>query len=119
MPFLIAFYRVLQVSIELRGAPFLWIPDLSQKDPYYLTPIFMGLSMYVMQRMTPSTLDPAQQRIMMIMPLMLMVMFFAAPGGLNLYWLASNLCSILQQGVTLRILKGHERVAARKEKRRK
>jgi YidC/Oxa1 family membrane protein insertase len=119
MPFLIAFYRVLQVSIELRGAPFLWIPDLSQKDPLFLTPVFMGVSMYVMQRMTPSTLDPAQQRIMMIMPVMLMGMFLWAPGGLNLYWLASNLCSILQQGVTLRILKGHDKAPPRKEKRRR
>jgi membrane protein insertase Oxa1/YidC/SpoIIIJ len=53
-------------------------------------------------------MDPAQQRIMLIMPLVLVVMFFAAPAGLNLYWLSSNLCSILQQGVTLKILRGRE-----------
>jgi YidC/Oxa1 family membrane protein insertase len=106
MPFLIAFYRVLTVSIELRGAPFLWITDLSQKDPLFLTPVLMGVSMFVMQRMTPSTMDPAQQRVMMIMPLMLSGMFLWAPGGLNLYWLSSNLCSIAQQTLTLRILKG-------------
>jgi YidC/Oxa1 family membrane protein insertase len=104
MPFLIAFYRVLTVSIALRGAPFLWIPDLSQKDPLFLTPVLMGASMYLMQRMLPSTLDPAQQRVMMIMPLMLSGMFLWAPAGLNLYWLASNLFSILQQGLTLQIL---------------
>jgi YidC/Oxa1 family membrane protein insertase len=104
MPFLIAFYRVLQVSIELRGAPFLWIPDLSQKDPLFITPLLMGASMFVMQKMTPTAMDPAQARMMMIMPVVLMVMFFAAPAGLNLYWLASNLCSILQQAVTLRIV---------------
>jgi YidC/Oxa1 family membrane protein insertase len=104
MPFLIAFYRVLQVAIELRGASFLWLPDLSQKDPLFLTPVLMGASMVLMQRMTPSAMDPAQQRIMMIMPLVLVVMFFAAPAGLNLYWLASNLCSIVQQGITLKIL---------------
>jgi YidC/Oxa1 family membrane protein insertase len=104
MPFLIAFYRVLTVSIELRGASFLWIPDLSQKDPLFLTPVLMGASMFLMQKMMPSTLDPAQQRVMMIMPLMLSGMFLWAPAGLNLYWLASNLCSIVQQTLTLRIL---------------
>jgi YidC/Oxa1 family membrane protein insertase len=108
MPFLIAFYRVLQVSIELRGSPFLWIPDLSQKDPLFVTPLLMGISMFVMQRMTPSSMDPAQQRMMMIMPVVLVVMFFAAPSGLNLYWLASNVCSIIQQGVTLRLIRGSE-----------
>jgi YidC/Oxa1 family membrane protein insertase len=104
MPFLIAFYRVLTVSIALRGASFLWIPDLSQKDPLFLTPVLMGASMYLMQKMLPSTLDPAQQRVMMIMPLMLSGMFLWAPAGLNLYWLASNLFSIIQQGLTLQIL---------------
>lgn len=108
MPFLIAIYRVLQVSIELRGAPFLWIPDLSQRDPLFLTPVLMGASMFIMQRMTPTSMDPAQQRMMMMMPLVLMVMFFAAPAGLNLYWLASNVCSIIQQGVTLTIIRGHD-----------
>ena len=87
MPFLFAFYRVLTVSVELRGAPFLWIPDLAQKDPLFVTPVLMGVSMFVMQKMTPSTMDPAQQRIMMLMPLMLAGMFLWAPAGLNLYWL--------------------------------
>jgi YidC/Oxa1 family membrane protein insertase len=105
MPFLFAFYRVLTVSIELRGAPFLWISDLAQKDPLFLTPVLMGVSMFVMQKMTPSTLDPAQQRIMMLMPLMLAGMFLWAPAGLNLYWLTSNLWSILQQGVSMRLLR--------------
>jgi len=117
MPFLIAFYRVLSVSIELRGASFLWIPDLSQKDPYFITPLLMGLSMFVMQKMTPTTMDPAQQRIMMIMPVMLVGMFLWAPAGLNLYWLASNLCSIVQQAVTMRLLAARE-AAGRRERRR-
>ncbi len=104
MPFLFGFYRVLTVSVELRGASFLWIPDLAQKDPLFLTPVLMGVSMFVMQKMTPSTLDPAQQRIMMLMPLMLAGMFLWAPAGLNLYWLTSNLWSILQQGVSMRLL---------------
>jgi YidC/Oxa1 family membrane protein insertase len=118
MPFLIAFYRVLQVAIELRGASFLWIPDLSQSDPLFLTPVLMGASMFVMQKMTPTAMDPAQQRIMMIMPVVLVVMFHAAPAGLNLYWLSSNLCSIVQQGVTMRIIASHDERGQRKERRR-
>jgi len=109
MPFLIAFYRVLQVSIELRGAPFLWIADLSQKDPLFLTPVLMGGSMFVMQKMIPTAMDPAQQRMMMLMPVVLMGMFLWAPAGLNLYWLASNLCSIVQQGVTLKMIRSGEK----------
>ncbi|MBN2370589.1 MAG: membrane protein insertase YidC [Vicinamibacteria bacterium] len=105
MPFLIAFYRVLQVSIDLRGAAFLWIPDLSQKDPLFITPILMGVSMLAMQSMTPTTVDAAQRRMMMIMPLVLVVMFFMAPAGLNLYWLSSNICAILQQTATYRFLR--------------
>jgi len=115
MPFLFAFYRVLAVSIELRGAPFLWIGDLAQKDPLFLTPVLMGVSMFAMQRMTPSTLDPAQQRIMMLMPLMLAGMFLWAPAGLNLYWLTSNLWSILQQAVSMRLL--HPSLVPTREKR--
>jgi YidC/Oxa1 family membrane protein insertase len=117
MPFLIAFYRVLTVAIELRGASFLWIPDLSHRDPLFITPVLMAVSMFVMQRMTPTAMDPAQQRMMMIMPLVLGVMFFAAPGGLNLYWLVSNLCAIVQQGVTLRILAAQEARAGRRPRK--
>jgi YidC/Oxa1 family membrane protein insertase len=117
MPFLIAFYRVLQVSIELKGASFLWIPDLSQRDPLFVTPLLMGGSMLLMQRLTPTgTMDPAQQRMMMLMPVVLTVMFVAAPAGLNLYWLASNVCSIVQQGLTLRLLKGRGDAAPGREK---
>jgi len=108
MPFLIAFYRVLTLAVELRGAPFLWIPDLSHRDPLFATPVLLGISMFVMQKITPTAMDPAQQRVMMIMPLVLVVMFFAAPAGLNLYWLVSNLCSIVQQGVTLRLVRAAE-----------
>ena len=117
MPFLFAFYRVLSVSVELRGAPFLWISDLAQKDPLFLTPVLMGVSMFAMQKMTPSTMDPAQQRIMMLMPLMLAGMFLWAPAGLNLYWLTSNLWSILQQGLSMRLLRPAETGA--REKRAK
>jgi YidC/Oxa1 family membrane protein insertase len=105
MPFLFAFYRVLSVSVELRGAPFLWIPDLAAKDPLFVTPVLMGVSMFAMQKMTPNAMDPNQQRMMMMMPLILAGMFLAAPAGLNLYWLTSNLWSILQQGVSMRLLR--------------
>jgi YidC/Oxa1 family membrane protein insertase len=118
MPFLFAFYRVLDVSIDLRGADFLWISDLSQKDPLFITPLLMGVSMFVMQKMTPSTMDPAQQRIMMLMPLILVGMFFWAPAGLNLYWLVSNLCSIAQQALTLQLLKGEQKADAKEKRRR-
>jgi YidC/Oxa1 family membrane protein insertase len=120
MPFLFAIYRVLQVSIDLRGASFLWVPDLSHKDPVYVTPILMGVSMLVMQRLTPTAMDPKQQRIMLIMPLVLMVMFINMPAGLNLYWLASNLCSIAQQMITIRVMRGREAAeAARRGKKRR
>jgi YidC/Oxa1 family membrane protein insertase len=117
MPFLFAFYRVLSVSVELRGAPFLWIPDLARHDPLYLTPVLMGVSMFAMQKMTPSAMDPAQQRIMMLMPLMLSAMFLWAPAGLNLYWLTSNLWSILQQAVSMKVL--HPSLAPVREKKAK
>src|SRR5687768_18617981 len=69
MPVLFAFYSLLSQAIELRGADFgLWIHDLSAKDPYYVTPLLMGATMFWQQRITPSTADPAQQRIMLIMP---------------------------------------------------
>jgi YidC/Oxa1 family membrane protein insertase len=116
MPFLIAFYRVLSVSVDLRGASFFWIPDLSQKDPLFLTPVLMGVSMFAMQKMTPTAMDPAQQRILMLMPVMLAGMLLWAPAGLNVYWLASNLCAIVQQGVTYAILRRGERAPARGRK---
>jgi YidC/Oxa1 family membrane protein insertase len=118
MPFLIAFYRVLDVSIDLRGASFLWITDLSHKDPLFLTPVLMGLSMFLMQRMMPSAMDPAQQRMMMLMPVVLVVMFSAAPAGLNLYWLASNICAIAQQGVTMSLSRAKGPEPKKKERRR-
>jgi YidC/Oxa1 family membrane protein insertase len=116
MPFLIAFYRVLSVSIDLRGAAFLWIPDLSQKDPLFLTPVFMGLSMFAMQKMTPTAMDPAQQRVMMLMPLMFSGMLLWAPAGLNLYWLSSNLCAIVQQTVTYALLRRSDSAPTRGRK---
>jgi YidC/Oxa1 family membrane protein insertase len=104
---LFAFYAMLAQAIELRGAPFLgWITDLSVRDPYFVTPLLMGGTMFWQQRMTPSTADPAQQKVMMFMPIMFTFMFLWAPSGLVIYWLVSNLFAIGQQYVTNRMLGG-------------
>jgi len=105
LPVLVAFYAMLAVAIELRGAPFLgWIRDLSAHDPYFVTPILMGITMFVQQRMTPSVADPVQAKMMMFMPLMFTGMLMWAPSGLVLYWTASNLWAIGQQTVTNRLI---------------
>ena len=105
LPVLFAFYAMLSVAIELRGAPFVgWIHDLSAHDPLYITPVLMGLTMFVQQRMTPSTADPVQQKMMMSMPLVFTSMFVWAPSGLVLYWTTSNLWAIGQQAVTNRLI---------------
>ncbi|HEX4998084.1 MAG TPA: membrane protein insertase YidC [Terriglobia bacterium] len=97
-PFLIAFYNVLSSTIQLRRAPWiLWIQDLSHRDPYFVMPLLMAASMLIMQRMTPTSVDPQQARMMMIMPLLMVLMFLAYPSGLMLYWLTSNLIGIGQQ----------------------
>ncbi|MGH9330827.1 MAG: membrane protein insertase YidC, partial [Vicinamibacterales bacterium] len=105
-PVLIAFYSLLSVAIELRGAPFAgWIKDLSQPDPLYITPILMGATMVWQQKLTPvTTADPVQQKMMMFMPVMFTVFFLWAPSGLVLYWFVSNLWAIGQQLVTNRII---------------
>ena len=111
-PVLLAFYSMLSQAIELRGAEFmLWIRDLSQPDPYYVIPILMAGTMFWQTKITPTTADPAQQRVMLIMPLMFTVFFLAAPSGLVVYWFVSNLWAIGQQYVTNWLL-GPESVAA-------
>jgi YidC/Oxa1 family membrane protein insertase len=98
IPVFFALYKVLLVSIELRNAPFmLWITDLSSKDPYYILPIVMGITMVVQQKMTPSSMDPKQAKIMMFMPVVFTFMFLNFASGLVLYWLVNNLLSIVQQ----------------------
>jgi YidC/Oxa1 family membrane protein insertase len=99
MPILYAFYTILTIAIELRQAPFLlWVRDLSVKDPYYVTPILMGATMLVQQLMTSSAIpDPAQRRMMYVMPVMFTWFFINLPSGLVLYWLVNNLLGILQQ----------------------
>ncbi|MFB3923472.1 MAG: membrane protein insertase YidC [Terriglobia bacterium] len=99
LPFLYGFYKVLDLSIELRHAPwFLWIKDLSAPDHMYILPSLMIVTMFILQKMTPvATADPAQQRMMMIMPLIFGIMFFKFASGLVLYWLTSNVVGIAQQ----------------------
>ncbi len=105
MPVLFAFYAMLSVAIELRGAPFIgWITDLSRHDPLYITPVLMGLTQFIQTRMTPSTADPSQQKVMMLMPLMFMFMFIKAPSGLVLYWTVSNAWAIGQQYLTNKMI---------------
>jgi len=109
-PFLIAYYRMLGVALDLRHAHWLWISDLSARDPYFLLPILMVISMFAMQRMTPQAgMDPGQQRIMMwMMPLMMGFIFFNLQAGLNLYYAETNLISIAQQAIMNRTKLGRE-----------
>jgi YidC/Oxa1 family membrane protein insertase len=100
-PFLFAFYAMLSQAIEIRGAEFLgWITDLSRPDPLYITPILMGVTMFWQQKITPTSADPVQQRVMMIMPIMFTFMFLAYPSGLVIYWTISNLFFIGQSYFT-------------------
>ncbi|MFZ3072689.1 MAG: membrane protein insertase YidC [Thermodesulfobacteriota bacterium] len=98
IPVFIALYEVLLVAIELRHSPFaFWLQDLSAQDPYYITPVFMGITMFIQQKMTPTAMDPAQEKIMLIMPVVLTFLFFTFPSGLIIYWIVNNLISIAQQ----------------------
>ncbi|MFQ5353597.1 MAG: membrane protein insertase YidC, partial [Thermodesulfobacteriota bacterium] len=98
IPVFIALYEVLYVCIELRHAPFiLWIHDLSAMDPYYITPLIMGGSMFLQQKMTPVSMDPTQAKMMLFMPVIFTVMFLKFPSGLVIYWLVNNILSIAQQ----------------------
>ena len=105
MPVLFAFYRLLSAAIEIRDEPFvLWITDLTAHDPLYVTPLVMGATMVFQQKLTPSTADATQQKIMMFMPVIFTFMFLWAPSGLVLYWLTSNLWGIGQQILTNKII---------------
>jgi YidC/Oxa1 family membrane protein insertase len=105
LPVLFAFYSMLSVAIELRGAPFVGqIHDLSAHDPWFIWPILMGVTMFFQQKMTPSTADPMQQKIMLFMPIMMTGMFLWAASGLVIYWTISNVWGIGQQMITNRII---------------
>ena len=95
IPVFIALYNVLMVTVELKNVPFLWIPDLSDKDPYYILPILMGLSMVAQQWITPSS-DKNQKMIMYIMAGVFTFLFMNFPAGLVLYWLTNNILGLIQ-----------------------
>lgn len=101
MPIFLALYWVFLESVELRHAPFIfWIQDLSAMDPFYVLPVLMGISMYVMQKMQPMTIqDPMQQKIMQYMPVAFSIFMAWFPSGLVLYWFISNLISIAQMKI--------------------
>ncbi|WP_317178057.1 membrane protein insertase YidC [Pectobacterium sp. HCp5_1] len=104
MPIFLALYYMLMGSVELRHAPFaLWIHDLSAQDPYYILPILMGVTMFFIQKMSPTTVtDPMQQKIMTYMPVIFTVFFLWFPSGLVMYYIVSNLVTILQQQLIYR-----------------
>jgi YidC/Oxa1 family membrane protein insertase len=98
IPVFFGLYKTLLYAIELRHAPFFWwIQDLSAKDPYYITPIIMGATMFIQQKMSPPAGDPMQQKIMLLLPVIFTVLFLNFPSGLVIYWLFNNVLSIGQQ----------------------
>jgi YidC/Oxa1 family membrane protein insertase len=113
LPVFIALYNVLGYAIELRHASFLptlpftnivWLADLSAKDPLLITPIVMGATMFIQQKMTPSTGDPTQAKMMMFLPIIFTFMFLNFASGLVIYWLVNNVLSIIQQYYTNKYL---------------
>jgi YidC/Oxa1 family membrane protein insertase len=108
LPILWGFYGLLSRAIELRGAHFLlWIKDLSDKDPYYVTPLLMTITMFIQTWITPTTGDPAQRRVFLIMPLVFGFIFKDMPSGLVLYWLVQNILTIAQQMIMNKWWKDH------------
>ena len=105
-PVLLAFYSLLSEAIELRNAPFIWwIHDLAAPDPYYVTPILMGASQMLQQKMMPMAgVDPVQAKMMLFMPILFTFLFLTSPAGLALYWFASNVLVIGQQVLTNRMI---------------
>lgn len=103
MPVFIALYWMIMESVELRHSPFyLWIEDLSVKDPYFVLPLLMGVSMYIQQKLNPTPPDPMQAKVMQMLPIVFTFLFLFFPAGLVLYWVVNNTLSILQQYVITR-----------------
>ena len=98
MPVFISLYWVLLESVEIRHAPFaLWLTNLTDKDPYFVLPVLMGVSMFIQQKLNPAPVDPMQQKIFQILPFVFTIMFAFFPSGLVLYWVVNNILSIIQQ----------------------
>jgi YidC/Oxa1 family membrane protein insertase len=108
---------MLVVAMEFRQSPFiLWIKDLSVHDPYYVTPILMGATQFISQKMTPTSADPAQARMMLIMPVVMTVFFINFQSGLVLYWLTNNCLQIGQQYIMNRMMAKKKRESHGKRK---
>ena len=105
MPVFVALFNVLYTTIDLRQAPFmLWITDLSVQDPYYVLPVIMGFTMFIQQKITPTTMDPTQAKIMLVLPVAMTFLFVNFAAGLVLYWMTNNILTITQQLLTDRFL---------------
>lgn len=105
IPVFYGIYKLLLYAIELKGASFLWIHDLSAMDPYFILPVLMGVSMYIHQRLTPTNFqDPMQEKIFKFLPLIFTFMMATFPAGLVLYWTTNNILSIAQQWLINRIM---------------
>lgn len=105
MPVFVALFNILYMTIDLRQAPFmLWVTDLSVQDPYYVLPVIMGATMVIQQKMTPTTMDPVQAKIMLVLPVFMTFLFVNFPAGLVLYWLINNVLTIAQQVLTDRFV---------------
>lgn len=105
MPVFVALFNILYMTIDLRQAPFmLWITDLSVQDPYYVLPVIMGVTMVIQQKITPTTMDPTQAKIMLVLPVFMTFLFVNFPAGLVLYWLTNNVLTISQQVFTDRFM---------------
>ncbi|HNQ81371.1 MAG TPA: membrane protein insertase YidC [Candidatus Aminicenantes bacterium] len=119
LPIFWGFFRMLTVAIELRHSPWiLWIKDLSVHDPTYVTPILMGVTQFISQKMTPTSADPAQARMMLIMPVVMTLFFLNFQSGLVLYWLTSNVLQIGQQALMNRMMQKKKVVSHGKSRKK-
>lgn len=110
IPVFIGLYWLIIESVQLRQAPFIfWIHDLAVKDPFYVLPVLMGISMFVQQKLSPPPPDPVQAKVMMMLPVVFTVFFLQFPAGLVLYWVVNNSLSILQQWYIMRKLDGGQK----------
>nr|MCH9744288.1 membrane protein insertase YidC [Gammaproteobacteria bacterium] len=120
IPVFFALYYVLIESVQLRQAPFIfWIHDLSVKDPYYVLPILMGISMFVQQKMNPPPPDPTQAKMMMFLPVIFTVFFLSFPAGLVLYWLTNNCVQTLHQWYVMKTFDPKKEQYKQRQKKKK
>jgi len=107
-------FRMLVVAVEFRHAPFaFWLTDLSVKDPIFVTPVLMGITQYISQKMTPSSADPSQAKMMLLMPFVMTIFFMNLQSGLILYWLTTNVLQIGQQALMNKMMHRHAPAKAR------